>query len=305
MPSWFFIALGAPLLWAISNIIDKALVSRYFQHKGTGALMIFSAVSGMIVMPFVAIFHPGVTEVSGVNALIMIASGLTTVFGLIPYFYALRRDDASLVVPIFQVIPVFNYILARIFLGEQLTSMQLLAGALIILGAVGISANYSQRRIHLKGKTLSLMLLSSLLMSLTNFLFKKVGLEESFWSTTFWAYVGYSIAALVLFFGIRSYREQFLLVLKDNPKMISLNLFNEGINLVAITLFTFASLLGPLALVSLVNGFQPLFVLLAGLGLTVYFPKILQEDISRREVVQKIIAIAVMLTGAVFLHRAL
>jgi drug/metabolite transporter (DMT)-like permease len=204
MPSWFFIALGAPLLWAISNIIDKALVSRYFQNKGTGALMIFSAVSGMIVMPFVAIVHPGVTEVSGVNALIMIASGLTTVFGLIPYFYALRRDDASLVVPIFQVIPVFNYILARIFLGEQLTSMQLLAGALIILGAVGISANYSQRRIHLKGKTLSLMLLSSLLMSLTNFLFKKVGLEETFWSTTFWAYVGYALAALVLYRAIRA-----------------------------------------------------------------------------------------------------
>lgn len=304
MPVWFFIALGAPLLWAISNFIDKILVNRFFQDKGTGALMIFSAVSGMIVMPFVAIFHPGVTEVTGVNAVTMIISGMVAIFGLIPYFYALRRDDASLVVPIFQLVPVFNYIYARIFLGEVLTAQQMFAGGLVILGAIGVSLRFSNRRIRIKGKTLLLMLLSSMLMSLTNFLFKKVGIEESFWTTTFWAYVGYSVAAVALFFGIRSYREQFVLVFKKFPNLVGVNLLNEGLNIVAITLFTYASLLGPLALVSLVNGFQPLFVVLIGLIITIRFPNVLQENISRSEVVQKVIAIMVMLVGTYLLHQA-
>lgn len=305
MPTWFFIALGAPLLWAIINYVDKILIGRFFQDKGTGSLKIFSAISGMIVMPFIAIFQPGVLGVSGLNATTMVISGMISVFGMIPYFYALRRDDASLVVPLFQLVPVFNYLYARLFLGEVLTTQQMLAGGLIVLGAVGMSLNISSRRVGIKGKTFLLMLLSCLLMSLTNVLFKKVGIEESFWTTTFWMYVGYSVSAVILFFGIRSYREQFLMVFRRFPHVVGINLLNEGVNLVAITLFTYASLLGPLALVSLVNGFQPLFVLVIGLIITLRLPKLLTEKISRPEVFQRVIAIMIMLIGTYFLYRVI
>jgi len=45
--SWFFIALGAPFLWAIVNIADQHLVKKYSTgHKGSGGLVLFSSLIG-------------------------------------------------------------------------------------------------------------------------------------------------------------------------------------------------------------------------------------------------------------------
>ncbi|MFA5773242.1 MAG: hypothetical protein WC908_01035 [Candidatus Paceibacterota bacterium] len=47
--SWFFIALGAPFLWAIVNIADQYLVKKYaIGHKGSGGLVLFSSLIGIV-----------------------------------------------------------------------------------------------------------------------------------------------------------------------------------------------------------------------------------------------------------------
>src|SRR3989338_5774192 len=119
--NWFFIALLAPALWSASNHCDKYLISRYFNGVGTGALVLFSSLVGLLVLPVILLFQPTVIEVSFSNALAMIVSGIIAIIGIVLYLYAMKKDEASIVTPLFQTIPVFAFILGYFVLGETLT----------------------------------------------------------------------------------------------------------------------------------------------------------------------------------------
>ena len=56
-------------------------------------------------------------------------------------------------------------------------------------------------------------------------------------------------------------------------------------------------------MVSLVGAFQPLMVFGLGVLLTLLAPGFAREDLSRRRVVQKLVAMAIVGVGTVLLHR--
>ena len=52
---WFFIALGAPFLWAIVNIADGYLVSKFSrkeEERSSGGLILFSSLIGIVCYKF-------------------------------------------------------------------------------------------------------------------------------------------------------------------------------------------------------------------------------------------------------------
>jgi len=58
--NWFLIALVPPALWAITNHFDKYLLSKYFKGGGVGALMVFSSIIGVCLLPVIYWLHPEV-----------------------------------------------------------------------------------------------------------------------------------------------------------------------------------------------------------------------------------------------------
>jgi hypothetical protein len=81
-----------------------------------------------------------------------------------------------------------------------------------------------------------------------------------------------------------------------------LNGVNETINITAKIIFNFVSLMMPIALTWVVNCFQPFFVFIYGVILSVYFPKISQEKIYGKHLIQKISAIMIMFVGSMILN---
>src|SRR5260221_14340865 len=110
--NWFFIALSAPALWAITNHIDKYLLSKYIQGSSAGALMLFSSLFGLFVLPIAFIFGQNVLHIGPLDTFLIVFSGILYMLGLIPYFYALNSDETSIVIPIFQTVPIFGFIYA-------------------------------------------------------------------------------------------------------------------------------------------------------------------------------------------------
>lgn len=300
--NWFLIALVAPFLWAITNYIDKYLVSRYVKDGGAGALMIFSSLIGVFVFPLIAIFYPGVINIELPYAALLMLSGGIYVIAILPYYYALREDNTSVVVPLFQTIPVISYILAFFFLGETLSLKQILASLLIIFGAIIISLDLSEGKNKFKHKVFWLILLSSFFYSLNVFLFKFIAIKSDFWTTSFWEYVGFAMTALIFLFFVKSYRNQFFKILKKNASFVlSINFINEFLNIIGKMILNFVSLLIPLALTWVINGFQPVFVLIIGILLAIIFPKITNESLCKRHILQKVFAIFIMFIGACLL----
>lgn len=281
--------------------IDKYLISKYFKGLETGVLVLFSTIAGLFVLPFILIFNPDVLSIGIANGLLITSISLISLIQLYLYFYALKKDEASVIVPLFQTIPLFSYILGYFVLGEQLTLKQILSGLLIMFGAIALTIDIDKKTIKLS--VLGIMSLASFLVALVSLLFKFVAIQGDFLTTAFWAYFGDALVGVFIFIFIKKYRQQFLSVFKQNKiPVISVNVLNEVLNVVASMCIRFATLLAPLALVWVVNGFQPFFVFLYGLILTIFFPHLGSESLLKRHLIQKVISIIIMFIGTYFLN---
>lgn len=303
--NWFLIALMPPALWSITNHLDKYLLSKYFKGGGVGALMIFSSIIGVILIALIAIIHPAVFDVVPKNAFLISLNGFLYILAVLPYFYALQKDEASLTVPLFQLIPVFSYFFAWWLLDETLTQNQILGGALIVLGAIAISFELMEgKRVRFKKDVFLLMILSSICFALNFLFFKYFAIDSTFWVTSFYEYIGFVVFALILVIFVKSYRDEFFLVIKKNKvSVLTLNGVNEVVNIVAKVAFNYASLLTPITITWIVNGFQPLFVFIYGVILTVFFPHISKEKIGGKHLAQKLVSILIMFVGAYLLNK--
>lgn len=300
--NWFFIALIGPFLYAIANHTDKYLISKYIDEKDVGPLIIFSALFGVFALPIILIINPDVSDISLFQCLILITIGILVVFSILFYLYALKIDEATFVVPFYQTVPIFGFILAYFILGETLTRTQIFASIAILFGALVLSFDIQNKSIRFKKKVVILMITASLFYAISDVLFKFVAIERGFWISTFWSLVGKVLIGIVFFTFISSYRKQFLNLLKKaKAKILYLNSINETITILADSTSQYAILLAPVVLVLLVNSFQPLFVFIIGIAITLFFPKIGRESMSKSVLIQKSLGICIIVLGSLFL----
>lgn len=301
--TWFFIALVAPFLWAIVNHTDKYLLSKYFKEGGIGALMIFSTLSSLAVFPIAFYFSLDLFHPKFIGIAVLVLAGLLYSISILFYLIALKNEEATVVVPFFQLVPVFGYFLGYFLLGEDLAFIQIIAGMMIIVGAIILSLNLEGTSSgRFKFKTGILMTLSSLVMALYGVLFKLIAVDSGFWASTFWENIGVLIFGLILFSCFAVYRGEFLKLLQSySIRILSLNITSEVFTLIGNLITAYAILLAPVVLVFLVGSYQPIFVLLIGVFLTLVFPKIIRENLAPRFLAQKIIAIIIIFAGSFLL----
>jgi len=302
--TWFLIALIGPILWAVVNHIDKYLLSDRFRGSNVGALMLFSTLLCFVIIPILYFINSDIFNPSVLEIFILIVVGILTGLAIMPYMYALDQDETTVVVPLFQLIPIWGYFLAFVLLGETLNWIQMVGCIFIIFGSIIITLEEdSDEKIKFKKRTIWLMLLSTVLMAVYETLFKFVAIDAGFVISTFWEQVGLFLFGIVLFVFFKNYRTSFVYLLKtQGKKILSLNLGSETASLIGNLATNFALILAPVALVLTVNGFQPLFVFIIGVLLAWLFPKICQEKLSKKHLIQKMISILVIITGSVLIN---
>src|SRR6185437_9971679 len=163
--------------------------------------------------------------------LVLLAAGVLNFAYIFPYIYALLRDEASRVVPLFQMAPVFSYLLAWLFLHEQLTSIQLVAGVIITLAAVAINLDMDNR-FRLKKTVFWLMMLAAGGFAAEGFLFKYGATNYGFWDGVFYQYSGMALAGLAVALASKKFRDNFVRVFRANTRSIlTISLFNEALSI--------------------------------------------------------------------------
>lgn len=303
--NWFVIALITPVAHATVNHIDKYLISKYLRGGNVGSLVLFSALFAFFALPLIVLITPNVLAVPFWDTLILAINGAILVFAYIFYFHALFEDEASIVAPLFQLIPIFGFVLGYVVLGETLSRTQISGSIIIIAGAILLSLSLSKSRVHIKRTVLLSMIASSFLYAVNGILFKVAAVStEQFWPSLFWDFVGKVVCGIMIFLAIKSYRQQFLVVLRDNrTSILALNSINEILALLGEGALVFAVLLAPIALVQAIGGLQPFFVLLFGVVLTLLFPRISQESLTKKDLVQKFAGIAAIILGTLIINR--
>src|SRR3989344_4713959 len=290
--NWFWIALIGPVLYSIANHTDKFLISKYLKGGQVGAIIIFSSLFSIAALPFVISIHPDIFNIGLWQGIALAINGTLVVVILLLYFYALYRDEASYVVPFYQTIPIFGFILGYFILGETITFLQGGASIIIIVGALILSFDIGLNKIRFKKEVVILMLTASFLYAVNGVIFKLIALDGGFWPSLFWGLVGKIIMGIMFLLFVPVYRNQFLAMIRENKvAVLGLTSLSETLFIFGEAVTQYATLLAPVVLVLLVNSFQPLFVFILGILITLFLPQINQESLDYRQVIQKIIGI--------------
>jgi len=301
--SWFFIALCAPLLLACANHNDKFLLSRYLEERNIGSIVIFSSLFSGVGIPIVLFIQPDVYDVSFVQGSAVVTTGMLSVFALVCYLHALDLDEASFVIPFYQTVPIFAYVFGYFVLGETISPVQGLASFVIIVGALALSFEFGRRALRFKRNVVALMLTASLVSAINGVIFKLIAVHKGFWVSLFWGFVGQVMAGLTLVVCVPRYRRDFLSLFKQQKGAIGLIALSKVLFGVSEAVTFYATLLAPVALVLLVNSFQPLFVFAFGIALTLFVPRVAEESLDRMKMLQKGAGIGLMLVGGYLISR--
>jgi drug/metabolite transporter (DMT)-like permease len=219
------------------------------------------------------------------------------------YLHALQSDEASVVAPFFQAVPLFGYVLAYFVLGERLSILQITGGALIVAGTLTVSLRFGHPAHRFKLRLVLLMLCCGLAAALASLIFKLFAIEVAFWTTTFWMFVGEAVFGAALL-CIGRYRRQLVDLFRSNAAaLLSVNGSNELINLGGSLGNRYALMFAPLSIVQAISSTTALFVFAFGVLLSVLFPQFGREALSRRDLLQKGAAAVLVAIGVALVTR--
>jgi drug/metabolite transporter (DMT)-like permease len=219
------------------------------------------------------------------------------------YLHALQSDEASVVAPFFQTVPLFGYLLAFFVLGERLSGLQVTRGILIVVGTLIVSLRFGHQAHRFKLRLVLLMLCCGLAAAVSSLIFKLFAIEVAFWTTTFWMFVGEAIFGVALL-CVASYRRQLIDLFRSNAAaLLTVNGSNELINLGGGLGNRYALMFAPLAIVQAISSTTTLFVFVFGVLLSVLFPQLGREALSWRDLLQKGAAAALVALGVALVIR--
>ena len=293
----------AAFLYGVTNHIDKFMISGIDSGKDTiKVLLVFSTfVAGIILIPVWLILSKFNIVISLTSLISILVAAIVYIIAVVFYFKAMEENDTSIVVVMFQMIPVFSYTMALILFKENLTIKQIIGAFIILLSTILISINFGEKNNKKRLKAFAFMTLSSLLCAVYCILFDIGIRNSSYYSCVFWYQIGLLLIGII-FLCIKGFRVPFIKAVKNNGKRyLFLNITNETINLVANALFNFANLTAPVALLNVLNGFQGAFAFILGVLGTIFIPKYIKEDLSKKVVIQKVICIILSIIGLIVL----
>lgn len=290
--------LIAQFIWAFTSVIDKIVISKGYIKSP----LVYIVLNGLMniflifLLPFVG-FEP----LKLIDFLIALFAGIALSAAVAIYYKAVQYDEISKIKMIDQIGPIFVLVLSFLFLGEILTKNHFI-GFLFLISA-GLVVSYKKVKNSFKlSKAFYYMLISTFLAALYYVSSKHIFSVTSFWSAFMWLRLTSFTALFVLF--IPSVRKQFAETFKGmKSKVRGLLGFKMLIDFSAFIFSGYSILYGPISLVTaLNNSINPLFVFMITLSTSIYIPNIIKEDIDKRTILTKILAIALIITGIVFVN---
>ncbi len=227
--SWILLALIAPILWGITFIFDKYLLEKHIPN--IYFYMLISGFMGLLVLLGIP-FYGFIIPKFNIMVLAIIGRFLYNYLTL-PYFKAITLSELSSVVPIFQLTPVFTFILTILFIHVQYTIISLVALILLVLGGLLISIEHIDGVFKIT-KAFWYMLLSYAMYSIYMVLSKFIYLNVSYYTGLTWISIGGFLSVLPLLFSTSIRKETKSFITGTKLLVKSLVLLNEIINLLAI-----------------------------------------------------------------------
>ena len=228
-----------------------------------------------------------------------LAVGLMWGIGAPLILWTVNREELSRVAPIFQSYPLLVVLFAVVLLGESLSTLESIAAALAIGGALLAGVKRSDAgRFHLTS-ALAYLAVAMTIVALAQVLLKTVTDDLSFWHAT--ALRGLGLAAVLIPMNLRRQIALELRRFMRAPRAVLALLIDAGAAVAAMVLITYAISVGPVSLVNAVASVSPLLVFFGSVTLAHRTSLPLQETVTPGVLTQKLVATSMVVVGLALL----
>lgn len=294
--TWFALALFAPLLYAIVNLLDDNLLQHVYRSAHVGTI-----ISGFFgLLPTLIILALGKSGALPLDMLLLsIGAGVATTIAIYHYLVGLGRENPSVVVALFSLSPAIIPFIAYFLVDERLSLHAYIGFGIVVVAGLAYSM------VDLKGFKLSSalvpVLVSALLLdgvSLTN---KYIYSHVDFFASYVYYGVGMALGALLFMTMLKTEDRKILRGLHKKHSLLVLGvlIFNEFLGLLAGYMHDRALSLGPVSIVNVLENMQAAYLLLIAALLYPFWPKFFREAESGG--IRLKLAIIVVMLGGVYL----
>lgn len=307
--NWLIITVVAYFLLALEIILDKFLLS----SKRVSHPAIYAFYSGTLGLFAVAFSPWGFHQISFLKTIFSFITGMIFIYGMLALFFAVRKGEASRVLPVVgAVIPITTFFLAIFFLGENLGVRGILGIAVLILGGLLISFDLAKEECRIFFRGFHASILAGFFLALSATMIKALYNEDNFLNVFIWTRMGAFLGTLS-FFLIPSWRKAILgsLVKFKKPE-------KEGKKSGAS--FVLAKILGgsgsflkenatslvtsSVTVVSAMVSVEYVFIFILSVIFSAWMPEVMREKKDLKTIIQKISAIIVIALGIILVARS-
>jgi drug/metabolite transporter (DMT)-like permease len=292
--NWFYLALLAPLLFAITVLFDDSLLR--FVYKSPYISTIMNGFFG--ILPLVAVFFRPVSIPLHL-ALMAMLSGFLTIIFIFFYFKSLALESPSVVIALFSLAPATIPILAHFFVQENLRAVQLLGFIIIVLASMSMAAvNIKQFKFS---KALLPIGIAVVFMDAVALISKHVYQHAGFFSAYMYFCVGTGLSGLMfLLINLQDNKKNLASIKPMLKKVVPILITAELFNISAEFTLNLAISKGPVSLVKAIEGIQPIFMLFLALALYPVAPKFFREA-EEGGIKKKFFLMAIAVAGLVLI----
>jgi uncharacterized membrane protein len=297
--NWIILALLSYLLWAISNIIDKVVVSKYV--KDYFSLSLMSLLFGSIFILIYSISTHGFHALGLTIIIIAFLAGLTRVSAYCFYYKAISYEEISRVSILTQLAPIFTLIFSIIFIKEILSFNGYLAFLLLLIAGIITSIKFENNLNQVKFSKIKIsyafwdMILFAISVSASSVMMKYIFIQADFWQCMIWIVIGEIISTIIISAVFKKPILKIFILSEFKGKFLVI--FNEILSSSALVIYSLALSLGSATLIGAISSAGPLFVFTMALLISIFIPKILKEELGKNTMILKIFAIIIMSYG--------
>lgn len=295
---WILVITLAYLCFALSSLGDRIILSGHSRPNSYTFFVGILSAAVILLIPFIGISVP-----QGILWLWIILAALFNILGIYTMFSALNVFDVSKIIPTIGALqPIFVVIFSFLILGEDaMESRQIFAFIILLLGSVLISIEKNYR---VTRRSLKLSFFAALFFSLEMIFAKIVYLDLAFSDGFIWMKI-FGLVFVMSFLFNKTFRRDIFKVDQKLDKKNSIIFFlGQGFGGLANILQGWAISLVPLAYLGIMNamkGLQYVFLFIFALIISAVFPKLLNEKTSKTIIIQRIIAIILIVIGLLVL----
>jgi drug/metabolite transporter (DMT)-like permease len=286
---------------------DNYVSDVYFKGRGAASQKLFYGYSIFIVALIILIIS-GFDFTSFTPALFLklTLAGAISAFSGIFYYKALELDDSTNLGIFIQLAPVLYLILGWLFLGETISSTQLVSFLIIISAPALIIATTHKRSRNIQIKAAVYSFIYVLIAVISNLVFVKVNSADVNFVTTAALLLGTkSITNLIIVYSVPKWRRRYRRVVKQSRgKVFRPMIVNTFFGATQEFAYRAALVTAPsVALASAVSDSSgPIVIFFLGIILTLIWPKYGREKLERKTILVHIVAVLLIVAGVVLLR---